>query len=63
MTKVQKAFKYFLDLISGIYEAGWTTPEAIEDAVIEFNLSKAESCQLQQVLEAFEIHGLDFSDV
>ncbi len=61
MTKVQKAFSYFLDLLNDVYETGWSTPEALADVVIEFNLDELEVQQLRWIHEAFESFDLDFS--
>jgi hypothetical protein len=47
MTKVQKAFRYLLDLLNDVYGTGWEHSEALEDAAIEFRLNKHEIKQLQ----------------
>jgi hypothetical protein len=47
MTKVQKAFRYLLDLLNDVYETGWILSEALEDAAIEFSLNKHEIEQLR----------------
>jgi hypothetical protein len=50
MTKVQKAFHYFMDLLNDVYENGWETSEAMADAAIEFSLSKKEIQQFKEML-------------
>jgi hypothetical protein len=50
MTKVQKAFYYFMDLLNDVYETGWSTSEAVADAAIEFGLNKKEAQQFKEML-------------
>jgi hypothetical protein len=61
MTKVQKAFHYFMDLLNDVYETGWKAPEALDDAAIEFSLDEHEIKQLRWIHEAFNVYGLDFA--
>jgi hypothetical protein len=57
MTKVQKAFYYFMNLLNDVYETGWELSEALADAAIEFSLDEDETQQLQRIHEAFNALG------
>jgi hypothetical protein len=57
MTKVQKAFHYFMNLLNDAYGTGWELSEALADAAIEFSLDEHETQQLQHIHEAFNAFG------
>jgi hypothetical protein len=61
MTKVQKAFHYFLDLLNDVYGTGWELSEALADVAIEFSLDEHETKQVRRIHEAFDVYGTDFA--
>ncbi len=51
MNKIQSAFAYLLNLLSGMYGTGWEISDAFEDAAIEFGLDNKESVQLKELYQ------------